>query len=63
MYTRRDPPERRWHALCSAAGPSMSFRFASLSLAALARRMVPVRAVVDGVVGEEGVVVVAPEAP
>ena len=31
-----------------------------LSLATLARRMLPVRAVVDGAVGEEGVVVVAP---
>jgi RNA 3'-terminal phosphate cyclase (ATP) len=31
-----------------------------LSLATLARRMLPVRAVVDGEVGEEGVVVVAP---
>jgi hypothetical protein len=26
MYTRRDPPERRWHALCSPAGPYMSLR-------------------------------------
>jgi RNA 3'-terminal phosphate cyclase len=31
-----------------------------LSLATLARRMLPVKAVVDGAVGEEGVVVVAP---
>ncbi|TMB27085.1 MAG: hypothetical protein E6J62_19930 [Deltaproteobacteria bacterium] len=33
-----------------------------VSLATLARRMLPVRAVVDGAVGEEGVVVVAPPA-
>jgi RNA 3'-terminal phosphate cyclase (ATP) len=33
-----------------------------VSLATLARRMLPVRAVVDGSVGEEGVVVVAPPA-
>jgi len=31
-----------------------------VSLATLARRMLPVKAVVDGAVGEEGVVVVAP---
>jgi RNA 3'-terminal phosphate cyclase len=34
-----------------------------VSLATLARRMLPVRAVVDGPLGEEGVVVVAPAAP
>ena len=33
-----------------------------ISLATLARRMLPVKAVVDGAVGEEGVVVVAPDA-
>ena len=33
-----------------------------VSLATLARRMLPVKAVVDGAVGEEGVVVVAPSA-
>jgi RNA 3'-terminal phosphate cyclase len=33
-----------------------------ISLATLARRMLPVKAVVDGAVGEEGVVVVAPAA-
>ena len=33
-----------------------------VSLATLARRMLPVKAVVDGAVGEEGVVVVAPAA-
>ena len=61
--------------LCAAglgarAGPPPSCHYTTsevtegmISLATLARRMLPVRAVVDGPLGEEGVVVVAPAAP
>lgn len=37
MYTRRQPPELCWHALCSLAGPYMSFRSLSPSLVRASR--------------------------